>query len=93
MYNGRHCTQQDYEVLVRETEKLLEMLKAIELVEQCPELKKYFNLVERFDAEIANKLRFHLSKDKIPVSKMIEIITRYIDELKQNVLVDIKEHN
>ena len=93
MYNGRHCTLQDYELLVRETNKLLEVLTVIEIVDQSKELKKYFKLIERFDAEIANKLRLNLSKDGMPVSKMIEILTRYIDELKQNVLVDINEHN
>ena len=92
MYQGRHCTREDYALLVDETDEIIELLHTggDDLIS---ELESYFDLIAEFDEDIANKMRFHLSKDDLDVSKTIEIINRYIGELSQNVIVDINEHN
>ena len=91
MYKGRHCIESDYYLLVKETDKILLLLKDEE-TEVLPELVKYIDFISYFDEDIANKIRFHLDKDNIDRRKMVDIIKRNFEELKQNVIVDINEH-
>ena len=91
MYKGRHCVESDYYLLVKETDKILLLLKDEE-VEVLPSLLKYIEFISDFDEDIASKIRFHLDKNNINRSTMIDVITRNVDELKQNVIVDLKEH-
>ena len=91
MYKGRHCIESDYYLLVKETDKILLLLKDEE-TEVLPELVKYIDFISYFDEDIANKMRFHLDKDNIDRRKMVDIIKRNFEELKQNVIVDINEH-
>ena len=90
MFDGRHCVENDYRLLVNETNKILELLKSD--IDPYQALLKYIEFIANFDEEIASKIRFHLNKDNPDKTKMIDVINRYIDELKQNVIVDIKEH-
>lgn len=85
MIDGRHCTNKDLNLLIKETEKVKTNLSSFEI-------EKYLKLIERFDKEIAINLKMEIecasSKDKI-----INIIDKNINELIQNVVVDINEHN
>lgn len=85
MIDGRHCTNKDLNLLIKETEKVKTNLSSFEI-------GKYLKLIERFDKEIAINLKMEIecasSKDKI-----INIIDKNINELIQNVVVDINEHN
>ena len=90
MFSGRHCVENDYRLLVNETDKILKILNSDTNPYQT--LLKYIEFISNFDEEIASKIRFHLNKDNLDKTKMINVINRYIDELKQNVIVDIKEH-
>ena len=90
MYKGRHCIESDYRLLVKETDNIISLLSSD--VDTYSSLVRYIDFIEDFDEDIANKIRFHLKKDNLDKTKMIRVITRYIDELKQNVIVDIQEH-
>ena len=91
MYKGRHCIESDYYLLVKETDKILLLLKDEE-AEVLPELAKYIDFISYFDEGIANKIRFHLDKNNFDRKKMVDTIKRNFEELKQNVIVDINEH-
>ena len=93
MYRGRHCTREDYALLVDETDEILELLHSDDKTDLVSELESYFDLIAEFDEDIANKMRIHLNKDEVDVPKMIEVIKQYFGELAQNVVVDIYEHN
>ena len=90
MYKGRHCIESDYYLLVKETDKILLLLK--DEVEVLSELLKYIEFIADFDEQIAAKICFYLDKDNIDRRKMVDIIKSNFEELKQNVIVDINEH-
>lgn len=91
MYKGRHCEESDYILLVRETEKIISLLSKD--IDAYSSLINYIDFISDFDEDIASKIRFHLDKDNLDKSKMIRVISRYVEELKRNVIVDIKEHH
>lgn len=87
MFDRRHCTQKDLDLLNKETNRIKEAIA----LNDYSGLDAYLSLIERFDFDIANHLRrqIEINDSKIIVS----LIDRDIDILKQNIFVDIYEHN
>ena len=53
------------------------------------EINNYLSTFSDFDDDIASKIRMNLKKNEIDYMKINDLI----EELKNNVLVDIREHN
>lgn len=92
MFDNRHCVESDYTSLVKETDNI------IKIVLNNPtslrnDLDKYLSFIARFDKQISDKLKYELSRDGLTNLETVEIISKNIDVLKQQVLVDIQEHN
>ena len=85
MYNGRHCTYEDYSYLVNISKNVLECVEKNSLKEAM----KYIDEVEEFDLDIASRM---LSAIKIEPPNLKQVIKDLFDELINNVLVDIREH-
>lgn len=91
MFDGRHCTYQDLELLKRETNKISFLVEQNDF--NCESLFNFAKFVERFDEEIANKIRYQFKSANNDVDKIKAIIDSNIDTLVQNVIVDINEHH
>lgn len=85
MFDGRHCTKLDLELLNKETDKILNNISN-------DNLNIYLNYIERFDQEIADKMRWKIKCTGEDTDKIKQIIVNNIEILKQNVMVDICEH-
>ena len=85
MYNGRHCTYEDYSNLVNISKNVLECVEKNNLKEAM----KYIDEVEEFDLDIASRM---LSAIKKEPPNLKQVIKDLFDELINNVLVDIREH-
>ena len=91
MFDGRHCIEADYALLNKETDKIIRIV--LTNLESCKtELNKYLKLVARFDIETSEMLSFKLSSKNMTAEQIVATINKYIDILKQQVLVDINEH-
>ncbi len=84
MFDGRHCTYKDLELLRKETFKIKSNLNSPK------EIEKYLKLVERFDFDIANKISREIKNQ--PSEMILSIINKNIELLEQNIIVDINEH-
>lgn len=83
MFDGRHCTQKDLDLLVKET-------KNIKKYPQNPDkINSFLDFVARFDRDIADKMRRQISSFPNDVERIID---SNISSLIQNVAVDIYEH-
>lgn len=86
MFNGRHCKVKDLNLLDKETEIVLSLLKEDREVD----LSHYFEIIEMFDPmikeEIATSVKEKNSKE------ISNIISNKIKELRRNVIIDIQEH-
>ena len=87
MFDGRHCTKEDLDLLVDNTNKVLSELSKGDK----NGLERFLKLIDRFDVEVSRRIRYQI-KDVDDSEKIKRIISNNIDELKQNVLVDINEH-
>ena len=87
MFDGRHCTKEDLDLLVNNTNKVLDTLSEGDK----SGLDNFLKLIDRFDVEVSRRIRYQI-KDVDDSEKIKRIIINNIDELKQNVLVDINEH-
>lgn len=85
MFDGRHCTKKDLESLAKETDKILTNLSV-------ENLNLFLKYIERFDQEIADKMRWKIKCAGEDTDKIKQIIVNNIEILKQNVMVDILEH-
>ena len=85
MYNGRHCTYEDYSNIVNISKNVLECVEKINLKEAM----KYIDEVEEFDLYIASRM---LSAIKKEPPNLKQVVKDLFDELINNVLVDIREH-
>ena len=92
MFDNRHCVETDYVLLDKETNKIINSIlnNSTSLKD---ELNAYLKLISRFDLDIVEKLTYCLSRDNLSPNEMVNIINQYINTLKQQVLVDIREHN
>ena len=84
MFDGRHCTNKDLDFLLKETKKVKAGASSFEL-------ENYLKLIERFDKEIADRLRIDIERSS-KEENVIKAIDKNINELIQNIIVDINEH-
>ena len=91
MYQGRHCVYSDYQLLEKNCKDFLFIINRdnFDLIE----VENHLHTFSDFDYEITFKIRMHLEKISADRSGVISKITNLLDELKNNVLVDIREHN
>ena len=83
MFDGRHCTQKDLDLLLKET-------KNIKKHQQNPDkINSFLDFVARFDRDIADKIRRQITSFPNDVERIIDT---NISSLIQNVTVDIYEH-
>ena len=93
MIDGRHCTEKDLDVLVKETSKVkLSIAKNGDIKEKNAELQRFLAFLRRFDVQIADSLKTQIESSNNDYGLISQLIDRSVDELKQNVLVDIYEH-
>ena len=91
MYQGRHCNYSDYQLLEKISKDFLSILNRDNF--NINEVENYLDTISDFDFEISSKIRIHLEKINTDRSLVIAKITHLLEELKNNVLVDIREHN
>ena len=91
MYQGRHCTSSDYQLLEQLSQEFLNLLNRDNF--NIDELDYYISTFSDFDFDLSSKIRIYLNKIDDDRSGVINKITHLLDELKNNVLVDIREHN
>ena len=91
MFDNRHCIESDYVLLVKETDKIINIILNDSKTTES-DLNKYLKLVARFDKDTAETLAYKLSMQNLNGIQKVEIINKYIDVLKQQILVDIQEH-
>ena len=84
MFDGRHCIYKDLELLRKETQKVKEHLSDEVVVD------KYLRLIERFDKDIAGKMRLKIKNFTPEI--VLKTIEQNIEILEQNIIVDINEH-
>ena len=89
MFDNRHCTQKDLDNLIDKTNKVLLCLKNDAKVDK--RINAYIEYVSRFDSEIAFMMKKEIQSLESNQEKA-EAIKRNVDKLKQNILVDIYEH-
>ena len=93
MFDGRHCTQKDLDLLIKETNRVESILKKNkEKSEKIVELQRFLQFLRRFDEQIANNLKAQIDRANSDESEIIRAIESNVQELKQNVIVDIYEH-
>ena len=91
MYKGRHCIESDYYLLEINIRDFLSVIKRDNFT--LKEVEKYLNTFSDYDSDIFLKLRTYLEKISLDKEKYLIRITNLLEELKSNVLVDIREHN
>ena len=93
MFDGRHCNKKDLEKLVKETDKIVSLLSQnTKNSEKNEELQSFLAFLRRFDVQIADELSQRISSLNDDYGKIINIVKTSVEELKQNVVVDIYEH-
>lgn len=93
MFDGRHCTKRDLDLLVKETNKIkLSIAKNSENSGKNEDLQRFFLFLSRFDTSIAEELEQQINASNDNYESIIKAIDIKVDELKQNVIVDIYEH-
>ena len=93
MFDGRHCTKRDLDLLVEETNKIkLSIAKNSENSGKNEDLLRFFLFLSRFDTSIAEELEQQINASNDNYESIIKAIDIKVDELKQNVIVDIYEH-
>ena len=93
MFDGRHCTKKDLDRLIKETSKIkLLIAKNTENKEKNAELQRFLAFLHRFDSQIAEALKSQIESTNEDYKRINELIDICVNELKQNVIVDIYEH-
>ena len=93
MFDGRHCTNKDLDLLVKETNKIKQiLLKNTEKCEKNEDLQCFLTFIKRFDEQIAHQLEIDVSIAGTDCERIVNAIDKYTNELKRNVQVDILEH-
>lgn len=90
MFDGRHCIKQDLILLDKETNRIVLLLDNNDLSVEG-HLKTYIQFISRFDMDIAGNISRRI-KDKNN-QEIKSTILDNIEVLRQNVIVDIYEHN
>ena len=85
MIDGRHCTKQDLDLLIKETKEIKNNLQ------NTDKIRVFIDFVMRFDEDIANTLSRKLNATS-DIKEKGKIIDTNINALMQNVYTDIYEH-
>lgn len=85
MIDGRHCTKQDLDLLIKETKEIKNNLQ------NTDKIRVFIDFVMRFDEDIANTLSRKLNATS-DIKEKGKIIDANINALMQNVYTDIYEH-
>ena len=85
MIDGRHCTEKDLNLLLKETKKVKSSLSN-------EQINLFLDLVFRFDAEIAEKIRREIKLANDDKETILKVINENIKTLTRSVIVDINEH-
>lgn len=94
MFDGRHCTKKDLNVLIKETDKILLLISSdIDDDKKKSDLINFINLIKRFDIQIGDTLLNKINNSKDDYIKIKNDISICVEELKRNIIVDIYEHN
>ena len=94
MYDGRHCAKKDLDLLVDETNKIMAFLEksgTFANIFEMPEIKNYLGIIARFDIEVAERIQMGI-KSSSDIERIKKVIENNVSALKQNVIVDIYEH-
>lgn len=93
MFDGRHCTNKDLDLLVKKTNKIKQiLLKNTEKCEINEDLQCFLAFIRRFDVQIAFQLETDINSAGTDCERIINAIDKHTNELKRNVQVDIFEH-
>lgn len=95
MFDGRHCTLTDLDLLILKTNQFRQLIKKnngkdLSVIEK--QINAYIDLINNFDGDIANKLKRQIYDNQNDYEKILMVIGENIDVLKKNVYVDIYEH-
>lgn len=90
MFDNRHCTNKDLDLLNKETTKIKQ--KMLQNTEKTDDLQSFLAFIKRFDEQIGTQLENDISKSEQDCVRIINAIDKYVNELKRNVIVDIYEH-
>ena len=85
MIDGRHCTKQDLDLLIKETKIIKNNLQ------NTDKIRVFIDFVMRFDEDIASTLSRKLNATS-DIKEKGKIIDTNINALMQNVYTDIYEH-
>lgn len=85
MIDGRHCTKQDLDLLIKETKIIKNNLQ------NTDKIRVFIDFIMRFDENIANTLSRKLNATS-DIKEKGKIIDTNINALMQNVYTDIYEH-
>ena len=85
MIDGRHCTKQDLDLLIKETKKIKNNLQ------NTDKIRVFIDFIMRFDEDIASTLSRKLNATS-DIKEKGKIIDTNINALMQNVYTDIYEH-
>ena len=89
MFDGRHCTKQDLTRLIEETNKVKQNF---EKTQKIGDLRGFLAFLARFDEDVSRRLTNTVTNEGTDCERVLKAIDSYVDELKQNVIVDIYEH-
>ena len=90
MFDGRHCTNKDLDLLIKETNQIKR--KILQNSQKNEDLQSFLTFINRFDDQIGQQLKIDISDCSTDCARIVHAIDKSIDELKRNVLVDIYEH-
>lgn len=85
MIDGRHCKKEDLSLLTKMTNEIKQSL-SIDAIDQ------YIKFISRFDDEIATNIKYQIRQVNNDIDEIKKIIETNFEILKQNVIVDIYEH-
>ena len=85
MIDGRHCTKQDLDLLIKETKIIKNNLQ------NTDKIRVFIDFIMRFDEDIASTLSRKLNATS-EIKEKGKIIDTNINALMQNVYTDIYEH-
>ena len=88
MIDNRHCHQDDLFLFDEEVKRIKNQI----IEEKTIDLREFLTFIARFDKDISMKLELLIKSEK-DRDRLLRIIDRYCNELRQNIIVDIYEHH
>ena len=90
---GKHCTYQDYDNLLANTQQYLKCLNSGDPECLATKLNIYLEFIAGFDIIVSEKMRLKIQHADGDLNKVKQVVRFEVEELIHNVLVDIREHN